>query len=118
MGRGIPWLRELAPEPEMEIHPQTASKLGIKDGDWVWLELSPPNVKGRIKNKAKLSPGIHPQVVQCDMQWWFPEKPGPDHGHWEVNVNALINGSGRGDPIAGTIVLTGLLCKIYKDEES
>ncbi len=118
MGRGIPWLRELVPDPQIEIHPQSASELGIKDGDWVWIELSPPNEKGRIKNRAKLTRGIQPQVAQCDAHWWFPEKPGPDHGHWEVNVNALINGSGRGDPIAGTILLTGLLCKIYKDEES
>jgi len=117
MGRGIPWLRELSPDPIIEIHPQTATELGINDGDWVWIELSPPNERGRIRNRAKISHSVHPKVVQCDAHWWFPEMPGPDYGHWEVNINALINGSGRGDPIAGTIPLTGLLCKIYKKEE-
>jgi anaerobic selenocysteine-containing dehydrogenase len=117
MGRDIPWLRELVPSPDIELHPQTAGELGIKEGDWVWLELSPPNEKGRIRNRAKLSSGIDPQVVQCDSQWWFPEMQGPDYGHWDVNINALISGSGRGDQIAGTIPLTGLLCKIYKDQE-
>ena len=115
MGRGIPWLRELVPDPQIEIHPQTASDLGIKDGDWVWLEV--PRGEGRIKNRAKLTAGIHPKVVQCDAHWWFPEKPGPDYGQWEVNINALLDGSDRGDPIVGTAPLTGLLCKIYKAEE-
>jgi len=115
MGRGIPWLRELAPEPEIEIHPDTASELGIKQGDWVWIEVA-GGPGGRVKNKAKLTRGIHPKVVQCASHWWFPEKPGPDHGQWEVNINALVPMEGR-DPIAGTPPLTGLLCKIYKTEE-
>jgi len=117
MGRSIPWLRELVPDPRIEINPETAYELGISEGDWVWVELSPPNEKGRIKNRAELNPGIHPQVVQCDSQWWFPEMAAPDYGHWDVNINALISSAGRGDPIAGTIPLTALHCKIYKDQE-
>jgi anaerobic selenocysteine-containing dehydrogenase len=112
MGRQIPWLRDLVPDPLVEMHPATAEKLGIKEGDWVWIEL--PNSKGRIKNRAKLTKGIQPTVVQCDAHWWFPEKPASDYGHWEVNINALIDGSGRGDTIAGTEPLVGLLCKVYK----
>ena len=115
MGRQIPWLRELVPDPQMEIHPQTASELGIKEGDWVWLEV--PASKERIKQKAKLFPGIHPKVIHVASHWWYPEKPGPDHGHWEVNINALISGGPPYDPIAGTTVLRGSLCKIYKVEE-
>ncbi len=112
MGRQLPWLRKLAPDPQMEIHPQTARDLDIKNGDWVWLEI--PQVDGRIKQRAKLTRGIHPKVVHCDAHWWFPEKPGPDHGHWEVNINALIPGDAPYDPIAGTTPLRGRLCKIYR----
>ncbi len=114
MQRNSPWLRELVPNPQIEMHPETAAKHGIKEGDWVYIELSPPNVKGRVKNVAKLSEGILPQVLQCDSQWWFPEIESTDHGHWDVSINKLISDEGRGDPICGTIPLTGLMCKIYK----
>jgi assimilatory nitrate reductase catalytic subunit len=33
--RRVPFLKEEAPYPWVEMHEQTASKLGIKDGDWV-----------------------------------------------------------------------------------
>ena len=33
--RQIPWLREINPDPTIEIHPDTAKKYGIEDGNWV-----------------------------------------------------------------------------------
>ncbi len=114
MGRQLPRLRKLAPDPQIQLHPETASELGIEDGDWVWLEI--PHSEGRIKQRAKLTGGIHPKVVNCDAHWWFPEKPGPDYGHWEVNINALIPGDPPYDSIAGTTPLRGRLCKIYRAE--
>ena len=33
--RRVPFLKEQAPYPWVEIHEQTAAKLGISDGDWV-----------------------------------------------------------------------------------
>src|SRR5208283_4352505 len=36
--RQIPWLREIDPDPIVEISPETAAKLEIRNGDWVWLE--------------------------------------------------------------------------------
>ena len=115
MGRGIPWLRELVPDPEIEIHPDTARGFGIREGDWVWIEVA-GGPGGRTKFKAKVTLGIHPKVVQCASHWWFPEKAGPDHGHWEVNINTVLSDKGY-DPICGTPPLTALLCKIYKSEE-
>jgi anaerobic selenocysteine-containing dehydrogenase len=41
--RQIPWLREINPDPTVEIHPDTASALGIQDGEWVYIE----GVRGR-----------------------------------------------------------------------
>ena len=33
--RQIPWLREKMPDPFVEIHPDTAKKYGIYDGEWI-----------------------------------------------------------------------------------
>ena len=43
--RNIPWLREIRPDPIVEIHPETAAKHGIEEGDWVYIT-SP---RGRAK---------------------------------------------------------------------
>jgi anaerobic selenocysteine-containing dehydrogenase len=112
MGRNIPWLRELVPEPEMEIHPDAAKELGIEEADLVWIEVA-NGPGGRVRSKAKLTRGVHPKMVQYMAHWWLPEKPGPDYGQSEVNINMILPNDPV-DPIAGTPPLTGLLCKIYK----
>jgi anaerobic selenocysteine-containing dehydrogenase len=38
--------------PTVQINPETAGKLGIADGDWVWIE-SP---RGKVRQKARLFP--------------------------------------------------------------
>ena len=42
-----------------EINKETANELHIGDGDWVWVESS----TSRIKAKARVFQGIHPEVV-------------------------------------------------------
>lgn len=60
--RQIPLLRRRHPDPLVEIHPETAEKLKIKDGDWIWIETA----RGRIKQKAKLTYGIDPRVARVE----------------------------------------------------
>jgi thiosulfate reductase/polysulfide reductase chain A len=108
--RQIPLLRKRHPDPLVEIHPETAEKLKIEDGDWVWIETA----RGRIKQKAKLTSGIDPRVVAVDHAWWFPEKTGPEYGVWESNANVLTNSAPPYDPGSGTYQLRALLCKVYK----
>jgi len=115
LGHEVPWMRELVPDPQMEIHPQTAKELGIKEGDWVWIET--PRGEGRIKQKAKLTLGIHPKVVHFRAHWWYPEKQTPDHGLWESNINVLTSCDPPLEPICGTPTMRGLLCKVYKVAE-
>lgn len=62
----LPWLQETYGlhmqarwENWVELHPHTADELGIQDGDLVWVE-SPAD---RIQLKARLWPGINPNVV-------------------------------------------------------
>ena len=74
---------------------------------------------GRIKQKAKLTEGIHPRVVCSEHDWWFPEASdkAPDLGGiFESNQNILTrNDPSQGyDPLNGTPQLRGFLVKIYK----
>jgi len=108
-GRQIPSLRKLNPDPIIEIHPETAGRLGIEDGDWVWIE-SP---RGRIKQRAKLTDGIHPGVVHAQHGWWFPEKEPPEYGFTESNVN-LLAADMPCDPHTGSESLRAFLGKVYK----
>ena len=113
--RQIPQLRKLNPEPLIEIHPETAEELGIKDGDWVWIET--PRGKGRVKQKAALTPKVHPRVICAEPFWWFPERGGPDYGCWESNINAIVSNDPPYDPVVGSTLLRGGLCRVYKVEE-
>jgi anaerobic selenocysteine-containing dehydrogenase len=112
--RQIPWLRELLPEPLVEIHPETARREGIEQGDWVTIE-SP---RGKCYQRAKLTLGIDPRVVGAQHAWWFPEKEGPEHG-WKVsNINLLTdNDLDTCDPAMGATNLRVLLCRISKKSE-
>ena len=69
-GTNQPWLLEqpavlvhAAWERWVEIHPETAARLGIKDGDLVWVE----SAKGRIRLRAKLSAGSRTDVVSIPL---------------------------------------------------
>lgn len=113
--RQIPWLREIAPEPMITIHPETAAQLSIKDGDLVWIEA--PKGRGRIKMRAELTEGIHPRVVHAPSHWWFPEIKEPTHGCWESNINAILSNDAPYDPITGATPLRSSLCKVYNVKE-
>jgi anaerobic selenocysteine-containing dehydrogenase len=112
--RQIPWLREIDPEPNIEIHPETVRELGLRDGDMVYVE----NWLGRCQRRVKATPIIHPKVVMVSAGWWFPEKPGKEpslFGVWDVNVNQLMPMSYNGESGYGC-PLKSILCKVYKAE--
>ncbi|MFC1864963.1 molybdopterin-dependent oxidoreductase [Chloroflexota bacterium] len=109
-GRQISSLRKRHPDPLVEINPATAKDLEIQEGDWVWIETP----GGRIRQKARLTDGIHPSVVSAQHGWWFPEKPPPDYGWKESNVNLLFVDT-EYDPHTGGESLKSFLCKVYKD---
>ena len=66
--RQVPSLRAINPWPLVTIHPDTALKYGIEEGDWVALE----NPIGRCVQKAHLSPTVDQRVVHAQHAWWFP----------------------------------------------
>jgi len=113
--RQIPSLRQVVPDPLLDIHPTTAANLGIGEGDWVWIE-SP---FGKCKQRAHVTATIKPDVVHAMHGWWFPEEDGEEpnlYGNWKSNINVTmphkVNGKmGFGDCFKNNI------CKVYKVEE-
>ena len=108
--RQIPMLRSMNPDPLVEIHPDTAEEIGVKDGDWVYIE----NRYGRCKEKAKLTTEVLKGVVHAQHGWWFPEKSDRDlFGAWESNVGQLIPAGWTGSTGYG-YPFKNLMCKVYK----
>jgi anaerobic selenocysteine-containing dehydrogenase len=95
--RNIPALRRLHPEPYLEIHPETAQKSGVKNGDKVIVE-SP---RGKVAIKAQLTEGIMPGVVHIP------------HGWVEFDCNLLTDHEKR-DPVSGFPGLKSALCRVRK----
>ena len=110
--RQLPWMRELHRDPVVEIHPETARKEGICEGDWVIIE-SP---RGQVRQRAKLFEGIDPRVISAEHAWWFPEKKDPGHGWDESNINILTdNAYETCDPAMGATHVRTLLCRISSE---
>jgi len=110
--RNIPWLRQIHPDPLVEINPETARSLGISDGEWVWVE----NWLGRCRLKAKLTPVVPEWMVMAEHGWWFPEENGAEptlFGVWKSNINQLIPMGYQGKDGLGAPI-KHLLCKVYK----
>ena len=88
-GKQIPYLREINPDPLIEINPEDALKHGIADGQWV--EVASPF--GKCVLKAKVSQIVKPGVVHAQHGFWFPEKDPEEPSLYEVwrsNINELI----------------------------
>lgn len=105
--------RSMFPWPIVKIHMYDARALGIRDGEWVWIETP----RGRIRQVAKLGHDIVEGVVQAQPSWWFPELPAEEpwsQGIFESNGNVLTDDSIESlDEGTGSWVTRGLLCKIY-----
>ena len=87
--RQIPVLRELNPNPLIEINPEDAAELGVSDGQWVEIF----NQFGDARLKAKVSPSVKKGQLLAQHGWWFPEQDAaaPNlNGVWQSNVNCLL----------------------------
>ena len=107
--RQLPWCRELWPAPRVEINPDDAAKLGIKQGDWVWIESD----MAKVRQTADLYYGVKPGIINAEHQWWFPELEQADHGFTLSGINCLVNPYNR-DPICGAANLRAYNVKVYK----
>jgi anaerobic selenocysteine-containing dehydrogenase len=107
-GRQIEPLRRSNPDPLVEIHPDMAASLEIRDGDWVWVETR----AARVKMRAKLFDGVAQDVVAVQFGWWFPERQPPEYGWKESSAN-LLYGDSEYDPDTGSESLHSDLCRVY-----
>lgn len=64
--RDVPWLRELQEQAVVKIHPVTAAKYGIHQGDWV--DITSPH--GTMKAVAHLFSGVRPDTLMGQHGWW------------------------------------------------
>lgn len=87
--RQIPVLRELNPNPLLEINPDDAREHDIVDGQWVKIS----NPFGEAILKAKVTPAVYPGLLHAQHGWWFPEEDGNEphlYGVWRSNINSLV----------------------------
>ncbi len=110
--RAISRLRKSSPEPMAELHPDTASRYGIKHKEWMVVE-SP---KGAIKLRAYVTDRILPGVVCCQHGWWqaCSELDLPGYNPYTsdgANPGTLI-GSDLTDPISGSLPHRSYLCRV------
>jgi anaerobic selenocysteine-containing dehydrogenase len=116
--RSVPSLRRRAPDPEVSLHPETASGRGIQEGDWV--EIRTP--KAKIRMRAKIDPALHPRVVSAQYGWWQDNESlglsGFDaFADTGANYNRLIADESA-DPISGSTGLRSSVCEIRRVQTS
>ena len=96
--RENPLLREIAPRPGLLIHPDTASGLGISEGDPVIVETR----VGNATLHAVFTLGIHPDVIQATPGW-----------RGEANINRVTPWDKFAEGI-GSVPMRGILCRLRK----
>ena len=110
--RQLPWCRELWPAPRLEMNPNDAARLGLEQGDWVWIE-SP---WGKVREVLDLYYGISKGVVNANHAWWFPEMDTASHGYELVNINCVMDPYGQ-DVVCGAATMRSVPVLVYKATE-
>ena len=113
--RNIAALRKSAPDPLLEIHPDTAASRGVAAGDWV----SVTTPLGSVRARAKLVASIDPGVVCGQHGWWqaCPDLDLPGYPPFTAdgaNLN-LVLAQEPADPISGSSPLRSTLCEVSLD---
>jgi len=106
-GRHLPSLRRMHPNPRVDVHPDTATRLSLLAGKEAWV--TTPH--GRAQFIVHLDSSLQPSVVHAEHAWWFPEEPGPDHGWRRSNANLLF-GHDNFDPDSGAELLKSGICRL------
>jgi len=113
--RQIKAAREKRPDPMVTLHPETAEKMGLAEGDWTRL-VTP---QGAIRMRLHVSDKVDPRMADADHGWWFPERKEAEpelFGVFDSNANVLCpDGPEFCNPEIGGWPHTGLLCRVEKE---
>jgi anaerobic selenocysteine-containing dehydrogenase len=112
--RWIEKLRQKQPHPRVEIHPETADKYGIQQGDSVIIETK----FGSMTQVAHVTDKVGPRIINASHGWWFPEGEAENQYGWKTsNFNMLTSIEKLGKEF-GTPNLKGIGCRIRPDRPS
>jgi anaerobic selenocysteine-containing dehydrogenase len=115
--RQVESLRRLHPDPLAEMSAATAKRLGLAEGQAVWVE-SP---HGRACFRLKIAV-MRTDVVSVEYGWWRPELASAEPelgGVWRSNANLLTNADAQEyDNLMGQWAYNGLPCRVYPAEDS
>jgi thiosulfate reductase/polysulfide reductase chain A len=103
--------RRKRPDPLAFLHPATAARHGIAEGDWFAIETP----LGAVRHRARLTDALAEDVVRAD-RWWYPEGTGDaadPYGLWATNINVCTSDAvDDNDPVMGAWLLRGLPCRV------
>jgi formate dehydrogenase major subunit len=92
MSRWLPWLAELQPAPVVEMSPELAKEVGVRNGGWVTLVTA----RGRASARALVTGRIRPLVLG-----------GRTHHHAAASYHYGRKGLVTGDPLNELFALSG-----------
>lgn len=78
------WLRQITGSNKMYMNAETATKMDIKEDDWIWVE----SYHGRIRVQASLMDGVEESTV------WTWNAIGKRSGQWGLDENAAESKKG------------------------
>ena len=102
--RNVKELLDKSPPPRAIMNTEEAKKLGLKEGEWIWIETP----RGRITHVLITDSSVDPRVVNAEFGWGGTKK------YKDCNVNVLTDYRPPYDPGMGTATLRGYPCKVYK----
>jgi thiosulfate reductase/polysulfide reductase chain A len=108
------WARKVSPDPTIRIHPDTADRLGVADGSWIFVETEAGAAPCRLR--AEITDRTAPDVVTTGIGWWRPEASGPEFAVLDININAAMTYAGPMDPMSGSVDTRALPCRLRTAE--
>ena len=112
--RQVASLRRHLPDPQVELHPDTAAARGVAEGEWV--EIRTP--KGAVRARAEFNDTLDPNVVSGQHGWFEPceelDLPGfPPFGPESANLNLVLSQT-PSDPVSGSSPLRAQMCEVAR----
>jgi molybdopterin-containing oxidoreductase family molybdopterin binding subunit len=101
-------IRDLDPQPMLEMHPGDAEKRGIRDGDTVLVF----NDRGKVKLKTRIHQGVPPGLVNIN-QGWRPQDY-KEGSHQEL-THYILN-PGQAAAFEPNAALFDILVEVKKEE--